>query len=223
MKPARERSPEGLLITFEGGEGSGKSTQVELLAGWLREAGREVVTAREPGTTATGEAVREFLLQTAPDDLSPAAELALYVAARAQLTEEVIRPALAAGRVVLLDRYGDSSVAYQGYGRGLDPDRIEELNRWATRDLAPDLTILVDVPVDEAEERREGRAPDRLERLERAFHERVREGYRRIAGNQRDRFEVLDGRQSITAIQESIRERVAVLLAGRIPQRTATE
>ncbi len=211
----------GVLITFEGGEGSGKSTQMELLAERLRAAGREVVTAREPGTTATGEAVREFLLRTAPGDLTARAELALFLAARAQLADEVIAPALEAGHVVLLDRYGDSSVAYQGYGRGIEPGRIEDLNRWATGGLEPDLTILIDVPVEEAEDRREGRDPDRLERLERAFHDRVREGYRRIAGNQPDRFSVIEGRQSITAIQEAIRERVDHLLAGRPPEGTA--
>lgn len=215
-------SRRGLLITFEGGEGSGKSTQMELLADWLRGAGHEVVTAREPGTTATGEAVREFLLQTAPGDLAPEAELALFLAARAQLAAEVIRPAVEAGGVVLVDRYGDSSIAYQGYGRGLDPGWIVELNRWATRGLEPDLTVLIDVPVDSAAERRGDRDPDRLERLDPAFHERVRRGYREIAGNQRHRFCVIEGRQSIPTIQETIRERVRGLLAGRTPQRTAT-
>lgn len=213
MERACRRS--GLLVTFEGGEGSGKSTQMELLADWLRSAGRDVVTAREPGTTATGEAVREFLLQTAPGELSPEAELALFLAARAQLAEEVIRPALEAGGVVLLDRFGDSSVAYQGYGRGLDPSRIEELNRWATRDLEPDRTILIDVPVEEAAGRREGRPPDRLERLEEAFHQRVREGYHRIARNHEDRFRVIEGRRSIRETQEAIRDHVRDLLDGR--------
>lgn len=223
MDSARERSSGGLLITFEGGEGSGKSTQMELLADWLRSAGRDVVTAREPGTTATGEAVREFLLQTAPGDLSPEAELALFLAARGQLAEEVIRPALEAGGVVLVDRYGDSSVAYQGYGRGIDPGWIVELNRWATRGLEPDLTVLIDVPVEAAAERRGGRDPDRLERLDPTFHERVRRGYREIAGNAGDRFCVLEGRQSIPAIQEAIRDRVCRLLADQTPQRTAIE
>ena len=217
MDPARERSPGGLLITFEGGEGSGKSTQMELLAEWLRGAGRDVVTAREPGTTATGEAVREFLLETAPGDLAPAAELALFLAARAELAEKVIRPAIEAGSVVLLDRYGDSSVAYQGYGRGLDPAWIEELNRWATGGLEPDRTILIDVPVEEAAGRRGGREPDRLERLDEAFHQRVREGYHEIARNHGDRFRVIKGRRSIGETQELIRDNVRDLLAGPTP------
>lgn len=212
----------GLLVTFEGVEGSGKSTQIELLADWLRERGYEVVTAREPGTTAIGERVRRFLLETAPDALVPEAELALFVAARAQLADEVIGPALEAGRVVLVDRYGDSSTAYQGYGRGLDPARIEALNRWATRGMEPALTILLDVPVEEGAARRE-REPDRLERLDRVFHERVRRGYRELAGNHPGRFCVIQGKRTIEAIQEAIRERVDGLLAERTPQRTATE
>ncbi|HUP01754.1 MAG TPA: dTMP kinase [Gemmatimonadota bacterium] len=209
----------GVLITFEGGEGSGKSTQVERLAEWLAERGREVVVAREPGTTAVGEMTRRILLQTAPDGLAAEAELALFLAARAQLAEEVIRPALEAARIVLLDRYGDSSVAYQGYGRGIEPGRVVELNRWATRGLEPDLTVLIDMPVSDASGRR-GRPPDRLERAGTAFHERVRRGYHRIAGEEPERFLVIDGTKSIDDIQQGIRERVEKLLAGRVPQRT---
>lgn len=212
----------GLLITFEGGEGSGKSTQIDLLARWLEERGHPVVTAREPGTTSTGEAVRRFLLETAPDELTPQAELALFLAARAQLAAEVIRPALEAGRTVLLDRFGDSSTAYQGYGRGLDPGWIAGLNRWATGGLEPDLTVLIDLPVEEAEERRRDTDPDRLERLDRGFHERVRAGYRELAGNEPGRFCVLEGRRTIQETQEAIRERVAELLARRT-QRTVDE
>lgn len=211
----------GLLVTFEGVEGSGKSTQMELLADWLRGEGWDVETAREPGTTTTGEAVRRFLLETAPGELDPHAELALFLAARAQLVVEVVGPALEEGKIVLVDRYGDSSVAYQGHGRGIDPDRIAELNSWVTGGVEPDLTVLIDVPVDEGVERRGDREPDRLERLDEAFHERVRRGYRRIAGNQQGRFCVIEGRQSIQAIQQTIRDRVRGLLAGRTPQRTA--
>ncbi|MFN2384112.1 MAG: dTMP kinase [Gemmatimonadota bacterium] len=201
----------GFLITFEGGEGSGKSTQVELLAVWLGEQGHDVLTAREPGTTATGELARRFLLETAPDDLTPEAELALFLAARAQLAEEVLRPALAAGRVVLLDRYGDSSVAYQGYGRGLEPGRVAALNGWATRGLAPALTVLIDVPVTAAEARRD-RAPDRVERAGVPFHERVHAGYAALARAEPNRFCVLDGRRPIAEIQATIRDRVRALL-----------
>lgn len=211
----------GLLVTFEGGEGSGKSTQVELLARWLVEEGHDVTTAREPGTTAVGEAVRRFLLEEAPDAIAPEAELALFLAARAELTAEIIAPALAAGRIVLVDRYGDSSVAYQGYGRGLDPEVVRQANRWATRDLAPDLTFLIDVPVEAGGKRRE-RPPDRLERVEAAFHERVHDGYRRMAQREPERFCVINGTEPIDSIQTEIRARLSALLARRVPQQTET-
>jgi dTMP kinase len=222
-RPAQPDGPPraGLLVTFEGGEGSGKSTQLDLLARWLEEAGRQVVTAREPGTTAVGEVVRRFLLETASDALEPEAELALFLAARAQLAAEVIAPALAMGRIVLVDRYGDSSVAYQGYGRGLDPDAIANANCWLTRGLDPDLTVLIEAPVGSARTRRR-RPPDRLERAGSHFHERVHEGYQRLATSEPERFCVVDGTQPIEAIQKEIRARMATLLVERIPQETET-
>ena len=221
-EPAQRVGPHaGLLVTFEGGEGSGKSTQVELLARWLAEAGHHVTTAREPGTTAVGEAVRRFLLDTAPEELAPEAELALFLAARAELTADVIAPALAAGRTVLVDRYGDSSVAYQGYGRGLDPRVVAQANRWAMRGLEPDVTVLIDVPVEAGRTRRD-RPLDRLERAGSAFHERVRDGYRRMAREEPERFCVVDGTLPIDSIQTAIRDRVRALLAIRVPQRTET-
>lgn len=210
-------------MTFEGVEGSGKSTQLDRLAAWLEDSGFAVTTAREPGTTDIGERIRRFLLETAPEELVPEAEFALFAAARAQLVAEVIRPALNAGEVVLVDRFGDSSTAYQGYGHGLDPENIETWNRWATQGIEPDLTVLIDVPVSEGVGRRGTRSPDRLERRSRAFHERVHEGYRELARNHPARFCVIEGRQPIDAIQESIRERVHDLLARRTPQRTANE
>lgn len=219
--PTRQTST-GVLVTFEGGEGSGKSTQVERLAEWLSGRGFEVVTAREPGTTAVGEMVRRIVLETAPEGLAPGAELALYLAARAQLVAEVVEPALAAGRIVLLDRYGDSSVAYQGYGRGLDPARVAEWTRWVSGGIDPDLTVLIDVPVGDGARRRGARPPDRLERAGEAFHERVREGYRALAAAEPERFCVIDGRKGIDDIQRTIRERMGKLLEARTPQRTET-
>lgn len=213
----RFREPiRGLLVTFEGGEGSGKSTQIERLAEFLRAEGHEVVAAREPGTTEVGEAVREILLRTAPEHLSAEAELALFLAARAELVAEVVRPALESGAVVLLDRYGDSSVAYQGYGRGLDPGRVAELNAFVTRGLAPDLTVLIDVPVEASAARSRARAPDRIERAGSAFHRRVRDGYRELALNEPERFVVLDGTGSIETVQAAIRDRIQEALASRI-------
>ncbi|MGH7550277.1 MAG: dTMP kinase [Gemmatimonadota bacterium] len=207
------RRGSGVLVTFEGGEGGGKSTQAELLGTWLDQQGYQVVVAREPGTTQVGEMVRRILLEEAPDHLAAEAELALYVAARAQLVAEVVRPALAAGRVVLLDRFGDSSVAYQGYGRELGPDRVREMNRWATGGIEPDLTILVDVAPEVESDRFAGRPRDRLERAGRSFHHRVREGYRELAGKEPDRFFVVDAGRPIDEIQGAIRERVEKLLA----------
>jgi len=215
-RPATTTTDPGLLVTFEGGEGTGKSTQVERLAEWLREHGHTVVTAREPGSTQVGEAVREILLETAPDTLAPEAELALYLAARAELLAEVVRPALARAEIALLDRYADSSVAYQGYGRGLDPARVRDLCDFATGGLTPDLTVLIDLPVDDGLGRQS--RPDRLERAGRAFHERVRSGYRRIALNNPERFVVVDGRLEIDEIEAEIRQRVEPLLASRAPQ-----
>jgi dTMP kinase len=213
----RVREPiRGFLVTFEGGEGSGKSTQIERLAGFLRAEGHDVVTAREPGTTEVGEAVREILLRTAPEHLSAESELALFLAARAELVAEVVRPALEAGAIVLLDRYGDSSVAYQGYGRGLDPGRVADLNAFVTRGLDPDLTVLIDVPVEESTARSEARAPDRIERAGTEFHRRVRDGYRELALNEPERFVVLDGTGSIETVQSAIRDRIQDALAARI-------
>lgn len=217
MSDARLREPtRGLLVTFEGGEGSGKSTQIERLADFLRGEGHAVVTAREPGSTQVGEAVRELLLQTAPEDLAPEAELALFLAARAQLTAEVVRPALAAGKVVLLDRYGDSSVAYQGHGRGLDPELVAGFNAFVTGRVEPDLTVLIDVPVEASAERPREHAADRIERAGETFHRRVRAAYREMALNEPERFVVLDGTDTIEAVQSAIRELVREALADRI-------
>jgi dTMP kinase len=213
----RFREPiRGFLVTFEGGEGSGKSTQIERLAGFLRAEGHDVVTAREPGTTEVGEAVREILLRTAPEHLSAESELALFLAARAELVAEVVRPALEAGAIVLLDRYGDSSVAYQGYGRGLDPGRVADLNVFVTRGLDPDLTVLIDVPVEASAARSRSRAEDRIERAGTEFHRRVRDGYRELALNEPERFVVLDGTGSIETVQSAIRDRIQDALAARI-------
>ena len=209
------RALRGTLITFEGGEGGGKSTQADLLGTWLGEKGYQAVIAREPGTTQVGEAVRRLLLEEAPDHLAAEAELALYVAARAQLVAELVRPSLVAGKVVVLDRYGDSSIAYQGYGRGLVPEQVRKLNRWATGGLEPDLTILMDVAPEVETDRLEGRPRDRLERAGRSFHERVREGYLELAGKEPGRFVVVDAGRPIDEIQGVIRERVEMLLARR--------
>jgi dTMP kinase len=167
-----------MFVSFEGVDGSGKTTQVGLLAEQLRSEGREVVETREPGGTKVGEEIRELLLHGGV--MAPWTEAALFAAARAQLVQEVIAPALASGADVLCDRYIDSSLAYQGIARGLGVDRVLDFNLIATGGLLPDRTFLLDVPLDEAARRR-GAESDRLEREGPAFAERVHEAYRELA------------------------------------------
>jgi dTMP kinase len=193
----------GRLISFEGGEGSGKSTQAERLACALG-----AVLTREPGGTAAGERVRQLLLD--PDlAISDRAEALLMAAARAQHVAEVIRPALDAGRDVVTDRYVHSSLAYQGYGRGLDLDEVRRLSVWATGDLWPDVVVLMNVPAEESLARRQAvaHAPDRLEAEDAAFHGRVAEGFRALAAADPDRWLVVDGVGSVDDV--AVRVRVA--------------
>jgi dTMP kinase len=200
-----------MLITFEGGEGSGKTTQVELLAQKLRAAGWEVVALREPGGTALGEELRRLLLHA---DKEPCveAELLLFLAARAQLVNEVIRPALDRGAVVICDRFSDSTLAYQGYGRGVDVATIRTLNRWATGGLTPDLTVLLDVPVDVGRRRKHG-DDDTFHREPVSFHVRVREGYLYLAASEPARWLVVDASQEPARIGDAIWDRARAKLA----------
>ena len=206
----------GALFTFEGTEGSGKSTQIERLAHWLDAHGREVVRVREPGGTPLSEAVRNVLLQRRESPVDPWAELALYVAARAQLVSQVIRPALQRGAVVLADRYIHSSVAYQGGARGLGARKVETLNRWATGDLQPEQVFLFDLdPAIGLSRIREGRGEDSFDRIEREslrFHRKVRAAYRRLARRDPDRFTVLDAAADASEIEATIREVVRTRL-----------
>jgi dTMP kinase len=179
-----------VFVTFEGLDGSGKSTQAELLAGELRDRGREVVLTREPGGTELGERVRELLLTGG--DVSPWAEAALFAAARAELVERVIRPALGRGADVVCDRYVDSSLAYQGIARGLGVERVLELNRPAIGDLLPDRTFLLLVDAELAGAR-SGDEPDRIEREGADFRERVEAAYEQLAGTFADRIVTVDG------------------------------
>ncbi len=194
----------GFFLTFEGPEGGGKSTQVELLGGALRERGYEVCTTREPGGTKIGEAIREVLLRRRGIPLSAWAEALLFTAARAQLIEEVIGPALAAGSVVLCDRFSDSTIAYQGHGRGLNLELLERVQAQATQALTPTLTFLLDLPVEQGLNRIPRTSLDRLDREDEAFHRRVREGYRQMAAAQPLRWVVMDARRRKEELAQAI-------------------
>jgi len=204
----------GLLITFEGGEGAGKSLHIRAVKQKLEDLGRDVVVVREPGGTAIGEAIRAILLSRENSEMSPRAELLLYEAARAQIVDEVIRPALEKGAVVLCDRFYDSSVAYQGYGRGLDRDMISVLNMIATDDLTPDATLWLDVPVDVGlhRARHEGE-PDRLESEDRVFHEAVRAGFASIADLEPRRIFKIDSTQAPDEVYGDIEQVIDEVLS----------
>jgi dTMP kinase len=199
-----------MFITLEGPEGSGKSTQLRLLADYLRARGYTVVATREPGGTAIGDQIRDTLHDTANTAMSPTAEVLLYSASRAQLVAEVIRPALAAGRIVLCDRYADSTMAYQGYGRGLDRVMLAALTAIATGGLTPDLTLLLDIDVACGLGRRrdEGEEMNRLDLEEVAFHERVRAGYHALAVAESSRWVVINADRQVEEVQAAIRHAV---------------
>ena len=194
----------GLFITFEGLDGSGKSTQMEMLASGLEGLGYVVVVTREPGGTPLGEAVRDILLDPLQHGLSARAEALLYAAARAHLVERVIKPALDEGLVVLCDRYIDSSLAYQGYGRGLGADSIITINAWGTDCLFPDLTLFLDLD-DSVRSTRLAAVPDRLEAEDDAFHRRVAEGYRALLTDHRHRIRRVDASGAPEEVQERVR------------------
>lgn len=202
----------GSFIVFEGGEGAGKSTQKTLLADWLEEQGRTVVITREPGGTPAGEAIRTVLLSNDYVGLTDRAEALLFAAARGEHVAQVIRPALEAGSVVVCDRYLDSSVAYQGYGRNLGAEHVRSLSLWATHDLLPDLTVLLDI--DPAVGLSRVQSPDRLESEPIEYHQRVRRAFLDIASTDPQRYLVVDASQSTQAIAEQIRSRVLALFGG---------
>ncbi len=201
----------GIFIAFEGGEGTGKSTQSKLLAQWLEQEGETVLLSREPGGTELGKDLRKILLGHETGDISPRAEALLYAADRAHHVYSVIRPALDRGEVVISDRYFDSSAAYQGAGRVLNPTEVARISRWATESLYPTLTILIDVPAEVGLGRLQSR--DRLESESNDFHERVRQEYLQIAMMDPERYFVVDGTQTVEEINSQITARVAELPA----------
>jgi len=197
----------GVFIAFEGGEGTGKSTQSKLLKSWLEEQGETVVLSREPGGSELGKEIRKILLSHSTGEISPRAEALLYAADRANHVYEIIRPALAAGDIVITDRYFDSSIAYQGAGRILEPGEIARISRWATESLFPTLTIIIDLPAEIGIGRL--KKLDRLEAQPLVFHERVRQEFLQISLLDPERYFVVDGHQSIAAIHAAIISRVS--------------
>ncbi|HEX7739977.1 MAG TPA: dTMP kinase [Marmoricola sp.] len=206
-----EFSRSGLFVCFEGGEGAGKSTQARLLVAWLQSLGHEVVLTFEPGDTAVGKEIRGIVLDPATGELVPRTEALLYAADKAEHVETVVRPALGRGAVVVTDRYVDSSIAYQGTGRGIDAAELEAMLRWATGDLRPHLTVLLDV--DPAAGLGRFASRDRIESLPAEFHRRAREGFQRLAAADPEHYLVLDGGADVDTIAAAIRARVEELLS----------
>ncbi len=205
-----------MFITFEGLDYSGKSTQVKLLADALKHENHSILVLREPGGTEIGEKIRAILLDKRISGMTNASELFLFSASRAQLVEEVIKPALESGLVVLCDRFYDSLTAYQGWGKGIPLDTIRVINECASAGVAPDLTFFLDIPVDEVEKRmrRSRTSKDRMESNGKTFYERVRRGFLEMAKQER-RFRVIDGLQTVDAIQDSIWKTIQASLSGQ--------
>lgn len=200
----------GLFVVFEGGDGAGKSTQVRLLANWLTEQSIAHRVTREPGDTWLGGHLRHLLLDPASGPISPRAEALVYAADKAQHVDEVVIPALTAGEVVLCDRYVDSTLAYQGAGRRMDLTELEHIARWATRDLRPDLTVVLDVDPDIAVHTKA--EPDRLESAGREFHRDVRQLFLDLAARDPERYLVLPGRDPRDVVAAQVRDRLRPLL-----------
>ena len=206
-------SEHGLFVCFEGGEGAGKSTQSRLLRDWLVERGETVLLTFEPGDTAVGKELRRIVLDPATGELSDRTEALLYAADKAEHVDHVVLPALARGEVVITDRYVDSTLAYQGAGRTLALPEVEAVARWATGDLRPHLTVVLDLAPEAGLGRFEGR--DRIEGQSLEFHQRVRQGFLDLAAADPDHYVVLDARAPIEEIAATIRERLEPHLGAR--------
>jgi dTMP kinase len=199
-----------MFITLEGSEGSGKTSQLPALAQYLRDAGYEIVVTREPGGTVVGDQIRDVLMNLQNVGIVPRTEILLFLAARAQHVEEIIRPALQAGKVVLCDRFGDSTLAYQGYGHCTDLDTLRALLDFSTGGLKPDLVLLLDIPVKAGFERkRDNRSEwNRLDAYEQAFHERVRQGYLALAQAEPERWRIIDATETKDQVQQQMRQAI---------------
>jgi dTMP kinase len=204
-----------MFITLEGPDGSGKSMQIPLLADFIRLQGYEVLTTREPGGTNIGDQIRQVIMKLGNTSMNPRTEILLFCAARAQIVEEVLRPNLARGVVVISDRYADSTLAYQGYGHGVNLDDLHRLLNFATGGLSPDLTLLLDVDAEEGLKRRQssGGEWNRLDAYAIEFHKRVRNGYHSLAGAEPDRWKLIDASQTPEMVQSTLRQVVLVKLS----------
>lgn len=198
----------GIFITFEGIEGCGKSTQAKLLAEYLQKRGIEVLSTREPGGPKISEEIREILLSNANDEMIPRTEVLLYMASRSQHTGEWIIPALKSGKIVISDRYFDSTIAYQGAARKIERKIIDTLTTFATFGLKPDITFLVDLPVEVGLSRIEQNNADRLERESLDFHRKVRAGFLKIAEQEKDRYIILNGADTVNEIHREIIKKI---------------
>lgn len=207
-----EELDRGVFITFEGIEGCGKSTQAKMLYKHLIEKGCAVLATREPGSTNIGRVIRETLLTTKYAEMDPRTELLLFAACRAQHVQELVKPALAAGKTVVCDRYTDSTLAYQAYGRGLPFVEVERISDWAAAGVVPDLTFLLDLPVETGLKRIAENQLDRIERADRAFHGRVRGGFLALAGMYPERFRVLDAAREPKDVQRDVTTAVDKLI-----------
>lgn len=211
-----KQKPAGKLISFEGSEGSGKSTQISLLAAHLQRTGKDVVTTREPGGTEIGEQIRNIIVHNSKgDEMCAETELLLFTAARAQLVREVIAPALIAGKYVLSDRFLDSSTVYQGIARQLAADPVAQVNRFAVGNVMPDITVVIDVPTEVSLARLKQRVtdlPDRMERENIDFYNKVRQGYLLLAKNMPERVILVDGTHTAAQVAQTIWEHVQVRL-----------
>ena len=202
-----------MFITLEGPEGSGKSSQLPDLAEFLRGQGWDVLTTREPGGTPIGDQIRQILMRLDNRELHPRTEILLFLASRAQLVEQVIKPALREGKLVLSDRFGDSTLAYQGYGHGIDLATLRAMLAFATDNLKPDLTLLLDVDVEIGLQRKRKEDEwNRLDAYELAFHQRVHEGYHELCRQEPERWRVIDAMQPKEAVQIALRQAVMQFL-----------
>ena len=203
-----------LFITFEGGEGCGKSVQTKTLYKRLSELAIPVVLTHEPGGTPLGDNISRWLKWTQGTDIPPLTELLLFNASRAQLVTEVIKPSLGSGQIVICDRFADSTTVYQGYGRGLEMDMVKAINNAATQGIKPQLTVLLDIPAEAGLARKQTGKQDRFEKEDVTFHEKVRQGYLKLATEEPERWLVIDATQSKEQIADIIWQKVRQLLSG---------